>query len=364
VNFKIGDRVSFLNEKGGGIISKILDDGVVQVTIEDGFDIPVMITNLINTGSKEISDDIEKAFKRLHPQAEPEPVDEGITPLYLAHNNPDQRPDGIYFVMVPDIAETPLVGSLELFLVNHTGYHILFSIFESQGGGFLGTEYGFLEPESKLSIKSIGRSELEHWANALLQCVFFKDGKTTPVAPFSGLIEFKPIKLYKEESFRYESLFRDKAFFTEVCKLSDQLRKPLFEEIVSKESIRILQEKMQSNRGLNKTGPTKSSMLDKHKIDDTIAEVDLHIGELVDNFTNLEKGDLLQIQLEYFDKCMTEAEKEKISKIIFIHGVGNGKLKTEIYHRLQIMGGVEFYDASYARYGMGATEVNFYRNKS
>jgi hypothetical protein len=363
VNFKVGDKVSFLNEKGGGIVSKILDNNMVQVTIDDGFDIPVMTTNLIKTGTKEITSELDLAYKRLHPEAVPEDIDEGVSPLYLAHNNPDQRPSGIYFAMVPDVPDTPLVGSLELFLINHTEYHILFGIFESHSGGFHGTEYGFLEPESKLFIKAIGRSELEKWANALLQCVFFKEGKITPMAPFSGLIDFKPIKLYKEDSFRYESLLRDKAFFTVVCKLSDLGRRPLFEENINKETIKILQDKMQSGSTVNKEKAAKSTVLDKHKIDDTIAEVDLHIGELVDNFTNLEKGDLLQIQLDYFNKCMVEAEKEKISKIIFIHGVGNGKLKTEIYKHLQNTVGIEYYDASYARYGMGATEVNFYRNK-
>jgi hypothetical protein len=358
VNLKVGDRVNFLNEKGGGIVSKIVDNNVVQVTIEDGFDIPVMISDLIKTG---ITDDIEKAYKKLHPEIEIQPEDEDVFPLFLAHNSPEQRAAGLYFAIIPQTPETPLVGSLDLYLVNHTDYNILFGIFESLAGSYSGSDYGVLEPESRLFLKSIGRSEIEAWANSLLQVTFFKENKCEPVAPFSGLITFRPIKLYKEESFKYESLLRTKAFVTEVCKLSDIARKPLFEESLSQENLRLLQEKMQLNQA--KPNPEKNSMLEKHKIDDTVAEVDLHIGELVDNFTNLEKNDLLQIQLQYFKNCMEEAYKEKISKVIFIHGVGNGKLKTEIYSYLQTREGIEYYDAPYARYGMGATEVNFYRNK-
>jgi len=363
VNFKVGDRVSFLNEKGGGIISKILGGDVIQVAIEDGFEIPVLISNLIKQENSPSSDKIGKLASDRESAVMADNTDDGISTLHLSHNNPDQRLAGIYFAMVPDIPETPIVGSLDLFVVNHTEYHVLFSIFENISGSFKGVEYGFLEPESKIHIGKIGRSELQDWANALLQCVFYRPGKTAPLSPFSGLIDFKPIKLYKEESFIYESLLRNKGVLVQVCKLSEHSQKPLFEETITSEKIKALQERIFINQGKSEPPKTKFSILEKHKIDDTIAEVDLHIGELLDNTNNLGKGDLLKVQLDYFDKCMNEAVKERICKIIFIHGVGNGKLKTEIWSRLQNIKGLEYYDASYARYGMGATEVNFLRNK-
>ncbi len=363
MNFKVGDKVNFLNEKGGGIISKILDNAMVQVTIDDGFDVPVMAKDLIKTGTKEISNDIERAYKRINPDPEPEPVDTDITPLFLSPNNPEQKAPGLYFAMVPDIQENPLVGSLDLYLINHSDYDLLFNIFESRSGSYHGIEYGFLQPQSRLFIKKTGRSEIEQWANALLQALFFKENKCTPQAPFSGLINFKPIRLYKEESFKYQSLLQTNAFLVDVCILSELTRKSLFEETLNKESIQMLKEKIQTNQAPKKSHQVTKTILDKHKIDDSVAEVDLHIGELVDNFSNLEKNDLLQIQLDYFKKCLIEAQKIKINKVIFIHGVGNGKLKTEIYKYLQTLEGIEFYDATYARYGMGATEVNFYKHK-
>lgn len=362
MKFNVGDKVSFLNEQGGGIVSKVINENLVHVTIEDGFDIPVVTTNLIKTGTAEMSSDIQKAYQRIYGKEEEE-VDEDILPLYLAHNNPDQRQAGVYFCLVPEIQDNPISGSLELYLINHTPYELLFNIFQNHSGAWHGTEYGFLKSESRLFLGTIGRSEIEKWANALLQALFYQDEKATPLAPFSGLITFKPVKIYKEESFRYESLLRKKAFFVEVCKLSELSRKHIFEESLTQENLKSLQEKISSNQRAKASPAAKTSFLDKHKIDDSIAEVDLHIGELVDNFSNLEKGDLLSLQLDYFKKCMQQAVKEKLNKIIFIHGVGNGKLKTEINKLLEKTEGIEFYDASYARYGMGATEVHFYRNK-
>jgi hypothetical protein len=363
VKFKPGDRVSFLNEKGGGIVTKVIDENLVHVTIEDGFEIPVIATNLIRTGTAEMSENIQKAYQRIQDQQQEPEEDEDILPLYISHNDPAQRPDGIYLSMVPEVQENPLTGSLELYLINHTIFEMLFSLFQNHSGNWHGAEYGFIPRESRMFLGTIGRSEIEKWANSLLQTVFFVEGKTDPLPPFAGLLDFKPVKIYKEESFQYESLLRSKAFFVEACKIDDLKKKPIFEEKISKENLMNLQEKMNINQRSEASPAPSPSFLDKHKIDDKIAEVDLHIGELVDNFTNLEKNDLLNVQLEYFRKCLNQAQKEKLVKIIFIHGVGNGKLKTEIVRLLQKIQGIEFYDAPYARYGMGATEVHFYRNK-
>jgi hypothetical protein len=366
MNFKIGDRVSFLNDKGGGIISKIVDKEIVHVTIEDGFDIPVMAKELLKTGTAEMSENIAIAHQNIisAKSAVVETTDD-VLPLFLSHNNPEQRPDGLFFCFIPQIQENPLSGSLDLFIINHTPYHSVFSLFLNHSGDYHGTEYGFIEPESRLQLATIGRSEIEKWANALLQSVFFMDDKCKPLPPFSGLVNFKPIKLYMEESFQYESLLRTKAFIVKLMHISELAAKPLIESNISKETLKSLEEKDKPETRIPLTRPksTHESFLDKHKIDDLIAEVDLHIGELVENFTNLEKNDLLNIQLDYFRKCLRQAEKEKLSKIIFIHGIGNGKLKSEIINILEGMQGITYYDASFARYGMGATEVNFYRNK-
>ena len=43
----IGDKVKFLNETGGGVITKVLDLETVIVRIEEGFEVPVKIKGLI-----------------------------------------------------------------------------------------------------------------------------------------------------------------------------------------------------------------------------------------------------------------------------------------------------------------------------
>lgn len=87
-------------------------------------------------------------------------------------------------------------------------------------------------------------------------------------------------------------------------------------------------------------------------------EIDLHIGELIDVYTGMTNAEIVTIQLNHFRKCLNEAILNNKRKIIFIHGVGKGTLKSEMEKILKTYEGITFYDASYARFGFGATEVN------
>lgn len=51
-NFKIGDKVSFLNEKGTGVIANILSNFRVLVTNEEGFDVSVSVDEIVPLGNK------------------------------------------------------------------------------------------------------------------------------------------------------------------------------------------------------------------------------------------------------------------------------------------------------------------------
>jgi len=86
-------------------------------------------------------------------------------------------------------------------------------------------------------------------------------------------------------------------------------------------------------------------------------EVDLHIGQLVDYYTGLTHYEMLQIQLQKVKDEIEIARTEKRTRLIFIHGHGSGKLKKELIKLLESYDRLEFYDASFKKYKLGATEV-------
>jgi dsDNA-specific endonuclease/ATPase MutS2 len=104
----------------------------------------------------------------------------------------------------------------------------------------------------------------------------------------------------------------------------------------------------------------KKSLFTKEK-NEVILEVDLHINQLVKSVRGLDNYDMLNLQLDTAKRKIEFAIEKRISKIIFIHGVGEGILKSEL-NRLLNKYPVKYYDASYKKYGLGATEVYIFQN--
>ena len=111
----------------------------------------------------------------------------------------------------------------------------------------------------------------------------------------------------------------------------------------------LLQEKL-------KEGTTKKSVFKRDK-NEVILEVDLHIEQLVLSTRNLDTFDILNYQLRHAKGKLEWAIAKRISKIIFIHGVGDGILKKELLGLLKRYP-VRFTNASFKKYGYGATEVS------
>jgi dsDNA-specific endonuclease/ATPase MutS2 len=93
--------------------------------------------------------------------------------------------------------------------------------------------------------------------------------------------------------------------------------------------------------------------------------VDLHIEKLMEDHYGLSNSEKLDIQTRHFRKKLEMAINGHFIKIVFIHGVGNGVLRQTIRDLLRTYEGIEYSDASYKKFGAGATEVTILsRNKA
>ncbi len=353
-NFKVGERVIFLNEQGGGVVTRIANGGIIYVAVEDGFEIPYAAGDLLKSGANDLS--LVRAGQTSAPEENPD-----LKPLFSIPNKPDQLKEGVYLALRPTDQEQLTKSDLDVLLINHSQYQLLFSVFLNRSGVFHGLDFGFVENDSQLLLTTIKRNEIEDWTNGVVQLVFFKEGKADLLQPASASIALKPIKIYSEDSFKHEVLLRQRVIMTELTTIEKQSRN-LQAEVITADHIKQLQEKISSGTRTPERKTPATSFLDKHKVDDRIAEVDLHIGELSDDFRHMSNVQIIGVQMEYMKKCFDQAKIEKLKKIIFIHGVGNGTLKNELLRYLRQTADIDFYDAPYARYGMGATEVVFYKH--
>ncbi len=92
-------------------------------------------------------------------------------------------------------------------------------------------------------------------------------------------------------------------------------------------------------------------------------EVDLHIHQLTSSTRGMDNYDMLTLQLDTAKRQLDYAISKRVQKVVFIHGVGSGVLRTELNYLLKKYDNIDFYDADYQKYGVGATEVYIYQNK-
>ena len=90
-------------------------------------------------------------------------------------------------------------------------------------------------------------------------------------------------------------------------------------------------------------------------------EVDLHIHHLTASVKGMDNYDMLNLQMNEAKHKLEFAIKNRIPKVIFIHGKGEGVLKLELEFLFKNYN-VKWYEASFKKYGLGATEVYIFQN--
>lgn len=94
----------------------------------------------------------------------------------------------------------------------------------------------------------------------------------------------------------------------------------------------------------------------------TYLEIDLHIQELVNHISHLSTYEIVTIQVNRFMQFFKLAKKERYQKLIVIHGLGQGVLKSEIRAILDAADNCTYRDADFKKYGLGATEITLWYN--
>lgn len=353
MKFNIGDRVVFLNESGGGIVSKIISPSLVNVKIEDGFEIPVIISELMKVDTESLFDSPRSVFDddlEVEIPVETDQEYESDSRNIPLQNNSGQGilEKGIYLVYVPHDQKWLITGMVDVYLVNHTEYDILYSfLVEEKQGHYFGSDYGSVIPESMVLIDSVERDNIGNWCRGVVQVLYQKEEDSKVLSPGSAEFRVKPTRFYTEGSYKNSSLMEGKAIIISLLPLSAQTS--LFKtEISTKEDEPVV----------NKAREVKPlHIIDKHKTSPHEAVVDLHIYELIENHSELDSSEMLRVQVNYFTKSLESAIANDITKLTYIHGVGTGVLKTTIKEIVKDYNNVSTRDASMKEFGYGATEV-------
>ncbi len=364
--FKIGDRVKFLTEKGGGIVVEIVSPSMVKVETEDGFAIPYMTRDLIPVQAETLAEKmfIEDSLKDEIPKPEvvhseevqPEAVSDNpnISKLILYPQERKEDKFAVYLAFVPQHQGMLITGEMDIYLINFSAHRLFFSMQLKGQQAFHYVAGGEMPEFSKYFLESIEREQLDSWLNANLQLIFAKEQSRTLLSPMSVDVRIKGSRFYKESAYQDSLFFREKAFLYTVVEVKNI---PVIDHL--EESMQKSDPVVEPSRGQLKLA---NDEILKHKTGEGEAEVDMHIWQLVSDYNSMSNQEMLDTQLAYFERCLESAIMHKFHKVIFIHGVGSGKLKQEIQNILDQYEGLKYRPAPMAEYGVGATRVDIPEN--
>jgi hypothetical protein len=342
---KTGDKVKFLNDVGGGIVTGFIGANTVKVENEDGFEIPYPLGQLINISDPAFNSKAEAGEKDSFVEREEKEQQERKGRIIEGKDKPE-----FFFCFVPDDPVNPLADNIDLFLVNDSNYTVLYRYVHLNEGRCKTVKHGTVYPNSKVELENIGRNDLAGLPEYGFQLISFRDEEMEWIAPVSKKLKVNPVKFYKERSFE-PNLFFDKNAM--VFQISENILETEISKLTEDDFQKVVETK------------EKETSVQKHakKVIPEITEVDLHIYELIDNTAGLTNKEILDIQLAKVETEMNAAVASGVRRIVFIHGVGQGILKQEISRLLKRQfPGYPFHDASFREYGFGATMV-IIRNK-
>jgi hypothetical protein len=352
MEIQVGDKVRFLNDVGGGIVSRIIDRKSVMVTNDYGFDVPVPIHELVvieqaddynETAQKNTSQNAKQVEQAQEIVVDPRDI---FFPeiAYVKENGNDIK---VFFAFVPQ--GRPGNSDLDVFLINDSNYNILYHIInKEENGDTYANAVGVLEANTKEQIETLALASVNQLPEYEFQFLFYQKGNFKAKEPVSKALVINPIKFYKERTYLENDFFDKDAILMPVY--TENLLARELEHITSSDLQKIIKQKEQAE--------TKPSFSSPKAKENQIEEVDLHIHELLDDFRGLSNAEMLEVQMEHFKSKLEEAINTHIKKIVFIHGVGNGVLKMEIRKELdKLTKKLTYQDASFKEYGYGATLV-------
>jgi len=350
MQFKKGDKVKFLNESGGGYIHRVISPALVEVSTEDGFNIPYANRDLLKVEDQGVASQFFDEDFGAAPEVnlEEELAPSQVSTELFRRESLDLK-SGVYLAFVPQDQKWLMTGLIDVYIVNYTDYDILFSLFLNKEDGVVSKEYDVAGPRNKFLIDTIDRDDINDWMKGTLQVLFIQDELEKIISPLNKKYQIKGAKLYQENNYKHIDLLEANAFVVEMSSMD-------YQEVISKnDPVAQKDEKVMPE---SKAFVVKNkSLIEGHKIGSLEAEVDLHISALNDDYGHLKPHEILDEQMTYFNKTIEDAMRHQYQKIIYIHGIGNGTLKKKLKDELRGYEEIEVRDASFQHYGYGAIQV-------
>lgn len=381
---KIGDKVRFLFDVGGGTVAAIKGN-IVMVEDADGFQIPTPINELVveaeeqnystasmvaamqrdrkkqdslksdgrsmrsilNDGMDEVEAELAADLCR----QEDDPAMKDISFRKPAEERKGGNKLSAYLAFVPVDVKQVTNTQFETYLVNDSNYYLQYVYMSAENNNWILRASGVLEPNTKEYIEEFAQRDVNALGRVCIQMhAFKKDKPFTLKKPVSVAMRIDQVKFYKLHVFQPNDFFEQPALLYTIIEDDKPARSIDIDANSLKQEMYATADDKERLTQLSTRTPRKG--LEEAEV------IDLHAEKLLDNTGGMSSADILNYQLDHFRRIMKEHRHEKGKKIIFIHGKGEGVLRHAIIHELVYRyRPCTYQDASFQEYGYGATQV-------
>ena len=406
-NIKVGDTIRYLNASGGGVVKRI-ERGVAWVEGPDGFELPTPIHECVVVDSRDTFVPAYKppVVKRQEPVAQqtksnapaaapatPEVVEDAeqdlsfVAPLskgpWFDRSGGEQLQ--VHIAYLPVSYEHFGQSPYETYLINESNYHLLFTYSTTTpAGGYKLRSAGVLEPDMRVLVEEFDASEINDHAVSHFQFIAYKPERTYhSMPPVERQVRMDVVKLAKRHAFRENPFFDEDALVIPVLEAYDGSQQAPAEEpqpapsrsgalpqraIKQKKPAETPQRAFQQANQKASQKPTKQSAPQPQPErkqpeppaapEQTIEKVGLEAERILPNATGMTPHEVLLYQLKNFRRELDKRLERRGSKVIFIHGAGQGVLHQLIINRIeQDYPMVQYRDVTFDGFPMGAIEV-------
>jgi hypothetical protein len=354
MKFKTGDRVSFLNETGGGTVNRIDPRGNIYVLTSDGFEIPVQEKELVLTKSfsytEKEDEDEQPVIKAV---IEPPKKSTGIKQEILPEIPSDIAMDATAALWLGFVPENPgpvFSSRIACYIINDSPYFLYYMAGKKESGSINYLGSGYIEADTKAFLSSFDQTSISKISHIHIQLLMVSKGRYNRKPPVDSMVDLNLVNFSKESYFRENDYFEEKAI---VFNLIDGGPHFHTQSITVPDEVMDIKTRADSSAKAKKKEPVQQQ--------DTL-EVDLHYeGEANSQLT---AGAILALQMSRFHAAIEEAISKNLRRVVIIHGLGQGTLKMQIRKELQEKyPGFIYQDASFREYGFGATMVHLIINQ-
>lgn len=361
----VGDRVRFLNDVGGGVVVEQVDARTVLVRNADGFDIPVLLSELIADVSiqDEILGKVSVVSKPDRPakgakqpakaSSDPKPKHDVVikSPAELKAKqqfplvNPQRGGAGALYLGFNPVDENDVQkGPFDMYIINETSEDAYVVVSRWQGKEVLRVASLKVKAFSARLAATISEKELFQFLFLNVQAIYFSSFPRPLREPVNVDLELKMNRFVRPGAFQANRFLATALLLYAV---RDARREALVDSVEQADLQALIEEK--------EAKPEPQKVV-KHPEE---VVLDLHLEELLPADVQMDLKDALDFQIKSFVHGMEAALVDRqVKRFVAIHGVGQGRLRAEVIATLKRKWPeCDMQDASFKEYGYGATMV-------